>query len=99
MWWLIALWVVACAADEWTSWYSRRFLDLREVNPLARDSHGRFDLKKGLIDKAIVTAALGGITYLDRIAGLLLFGVLDAVTFFFAGWNLWLELHDKSARS
>lgn len=97
--WILALWFVACVADELTSWYSLRFLNLREVNPLARDAHGRFDLKRGLLAKAAVTVALAGLTYIDRIAGLILFGVLGAVAFGFAGWNLYIELNDKSSRS
>lgn len=92
-------WVLACTADEWTSWYSRRFADLREVNSLARTSTGRFDLKKGLIAKGAATAGLAILTAFSHLPGLILFGVLGGVTFFSAGWNLWIELHDKSARS
>lgn len=92
----LVVWLLASAADVYTSNRMNQYGDLREADPLVRNAQGQFDLLRGLVMKVAVTLGLLILTVYWPYVGETLMLVVGGVTMFWAAHNYWLEQHDAT---
>jgi hypothetical protein len=92
----LVVWLLASAADVYTSNRMNQYGDLREADPLVRNAQGQFDLLRGLVMKVAVTLGLLILTFYWPYVGETLMLVVGGVTMFWAAHNYWLEQHDTT---
>jgi hypothetical protein len=96
MWIAIAAWIAATAADIWTSIRMDLFADLREGDPLTRNSQGQFSFPRGLAVSIAEGAGLGVLAaFAGNTLGSVVFGMAAAAHGYAAYHNWRLEASDK----